>query len=113
MRTNPLFRKLHLTVLRTTRGPFSPSIRPICPAIFDDNKTGGDLKMKRHILMLAATAALLATSFMDRAEDTIRFATEGAYPPFNERAADGSLIGFEIDLGQALCEKIKRKCEFV
>jgi lysine-arginine-ornithine-binding protein len=67
--------------------------------------------MKRHLLMLAA--ALIATSAMARAEDTIRFATEGAYPPFNERAADGSLIGFEIDLGQALCERIKRKCEFL
>lgn len=66
--------------------------------------------MKRHMLMLAA--ALIAMSTVAKAEDTIRFATEGAYPPFNERSADGSLIGFEIDLGQALCEKIKRKCEF-
>lgn len=69
--------------------------------------------MKRQMLMLAATVALLATAVATKAEDTIRFATEGAYPPFNERAADGSLIGFEIDLGQALCEKIKRKCEFL
>jgi lysine-arginine-ornithine-binding protein len=67
--------------------------------------------MKRHMLMLAA--ALIATTAMAKAEDTIRFATEGAYPPFNERAADGSLKGFEIDLGLALCEKIKRKCEFL
>lgn len=63
--------------------------------------------------MLMLAAALIATTAMAKAEDTIRFATEGAYPPFNERAADGSLIGFEIDLGQALCEKIKRKCEFL
>ena len=48
-----------------------------------------------------------------KAEETIRFATEGAFPPFNERAADGSLIGFEIDLGMALCAKMHRKCEFV
>jgi lysine-arginine-ornithine-binding protein len=69
--------------------------------------------MKRRFLILATTAALLATSMMARAEETIRFATEGAYPPFNERAPDGSLKGFEIDLGQALCGKIKRKCEFL
>jgi lysine-arginine-ornithine-binding protein len=62
---------------------------------------------------LMATAMLLATVATAQAQETIRFATEGAYPPFNERAADGSLIGFEIDLGQALCEKIKRKCEFL
>lgn len=69
--------------------------------------------MKKHYLMLAATIILLAGTSGSRAEDTIRFATEGAYPPFNERAADGSLIGFEIDLGMALCDKIKRKCEFL
>jgi lysine-arginine-ornithine-binding protein len=48
-----------------------------------------------------------------KAQDSIRFATEGAYPPFNERAPDGSLVGFEIDLGMAMCAKINRKCEFV
>ncbi|HTN96685.1 MAG TPA: transporter substrate-binding domain-containing protein [Nordella sp.] len=69
--------------------------------------------MKKHYLMLAATIMLLAGTSGTRAEDTIRFATEGAYPPFNERAADGSLIGFEIDLGMAMCDKIKRKCEFL
>ncbi|MGE0005722.1 MAG: transporter substrate-binding domain-containing protein [Parvibaculaceae bacterium] len=69
--------------------------------------------MKRRPLMLTAAAALIAATMAANAEDTIRFATEGAYPPFNERAPDGSLIGFEIDLGQALCEKIKRKCEFL
>lgn len=47
------------------------------------------------------------------AEDTIRFATEAAYPPFNERTADGSIVGWEIDLGMAMCEKIQRKCEFI
>lgn len=66
--------------------------------------------MKKHLLIFAA--ALLAGTLMAKAEDTIRFATEGAYPPFNERGPDGSLKGFEIDLGQALCDKIKRTCEF-
>jgi lysine-arginine-ornithine-binding protein len=63
-----------------------------------------------------AILAAVAMCFIDTgltAQETIRFATEGAYPPFNERAADGSLIGFEIDLGMAICGKIERKCEFV
>jgi lysine-arginine-ornithine-binding protein len=63
-------------------------------------------------LAIAAISVILGTS-VARADDVIRFATEGAYPPFNERAADGTLIGFEIDLGQAMCAKINRKCEFV
>ena len=47
------------------------------------------------------------------ADNVIRFATEAAYPPFNERSPDGSIIGWEVDLGMAMCEKIHRKCEFV
>lgn len=68
--------------------------------------------MKKHYLMLAGAMMLLAGTGAGRADDAIRFATEGAYPPFNERAADGSLVGFEIDLGMALCEKINRTCQF-
>ncbi len=40
-------------------------------------------------------------------------ATEGAYMPFNGHAPDGKLIGFEIDLGNNLCERMKITCEFV
>lgn len=40
-------------------------------------------------------------------------ATEGAYMPFNGHAPDGKLIGFEIDLGNNLCERLKITCEWV
>jgi lysine-arginine-ornithine-binding protein len=60
------------------------------------------------ISLLAVVSAGAAT-----AQDVIRFATEAAYPPFNERAADGSIVGWEIDLGQAMCAHMKRECEFV
>jgi lysine-arginine-ornithine-binding protein len=69
--------------------------------------------MKRVIQALALAAIALCMNGAAKADDVIRFATEGAYPPFNERAADGSLVGFEIDLGMAMCAKINRKCEFV
>jgi len=63
---------------------------------------------------LALTSVLILASFGAAADDSvIRFATEAAYPPFNERAPDGSIIGWEVDLGMAMCEKIHRKCEFV
>lgn len=60
-----------------------------------------------------ATVMMFASFGAAEAEDVIRFATEAAYPPFNGRAADGSIVGWEIDLGMAMCEKIGRKCEFV
>jgi octopine/nopaline transport system substrate-binding protein len=30
--------------------------------------------------------------------DTIKIATEGAYPPWNSKSEDGKLIGFEVEL---------------
>lgn len=60
-----------------------------------------------------ATVMIVASFNAAAAENVIRFATEAAYPPFNERAPDGTIIGWEVDLGMAMCEKIHRKCEFV
>jgi len=71
------------------------------------------MKRRPNFLALAAVALLTASSQGSMAQQVIRFATEAAYPPFNERAADGSIVGFEIDLGQALCKKIGRECTFV
>jgi octopine/nopaline transport system substrate-binding protein len=49
------------------------------------------------------------------AEDgrTIRIATEGAFPPWNAVDTSGNPIGFDIDVGKALCERAKLKCEFL
>ena len=47
------------------------------------------------------------------AQQKIRIATEGAYEPFNYTDASGQLVGFEVDLARALCEKMKARCEIV
>lgn len=49
------------------------------------------------------------------AEDTkaIRIATEGAFPPWNAVDTSGKPVGFDIDVGKALCERAKLKCEFI
>lgn len=39
-------------------------------------------------------------------------ATDGAYPPFSEMNEEGEMVGFDIDLARALCEEMKRECEF-
>lgn len=41
----------------------------------------------------------------------LRIATEGAYAPYNYTNADGSLAGFDIDIAQAVCEKMQVACQ--
>jgi lysine-arginine-ornithine-binding protein len=58
-------------------------------------------------------AGILAAGSAARAQDTIKIATEGAYPPFNGKDASGELVGFDLDIAKALCDEIKAKCEIV
>ncbi|UTV30416.1 ABC transporter substrate-binding protein [Photobacterium atrarenae] len=71
--------------------------------------------MKKTACSLALSV-LLASVPLTQAqakETTLRIGTEGAYPPFNYYTADGQLAGFDIDIGNALCEKMNAKCTFV
>lgn len=38
---------------------------------------------------------------------------EAAYPPFSELAPDGTVKGFDIDIGMAVCERLKARCTLV
>ena len=68
--------------------------------------------MKRIIIFAAALALLPA---MAGAKDwqRVRIGIEGAYPPFSETKPDGSLVGFDIDIANALCDQIQAKCTLV
>lgn len=43
----------------------------------------------------------------------IRFGVDPTYPPFASKTVEGTLTGFEIDLGNALCARLKVKCRWV
>ena len=52
----------------------------------------------------------------DAASDTplnIKIATESSYKPFSYTDADGKLIGYEIELVDALCAQMKAECEVI
>lgn len=65
-------------------------------------------------IRLAAAALLaLCTAAPAFAADsgTFRVGTEGAYPPWNLKTADGGLDGFEMDLAKDLCARIGKGCQ--
>ncbi len=68
--------------------------------------------MLRRSLLLAALV-LVAPGAIAKDWDSIRFATEGAYPPFNMVDTKGEVQGFDIDISNALCEEMKAKCTWV
>jgi octopine/nopaline transport system substrate-binding protein len=71
------------------------------------------MKLLKTIGLALAGAGLLAGPALAQKRDTIRIATEGAYAPWNFTAAGGKLDGFEIELANDLCARMKVKCEIV
>ncbi len=63
--------------------------------------------------LIIAAAALAALTIGAQAADSIRIGTEGAYAPWNYVDENGKLAGFEIELGNTICEKTGLTCEFV
>jgi len=63
--------------------------------------------------LVPALAIALGTLSGTALAADVRIATEGAYAPFNYLDDAGELAGFEIDLGDALCERAGVECEWV
>ncbi|MDN0081647.1 ABC transporter substrate-binding protein [Crenobacter sp. SG2305] len=64
---------------------------------------------------LALSAVLLLAASGAYAKDwgVIRFGVDPSYAPFESKAPDGKLVGFDIDIGNAICSQLKAKCEWV
>ncbi len=62
---------------------------------------------------LALLGSALALGGAAAQEKTVKIATEGAYAPWNFTGPGGKLEGFEIDLANDLCARMKVKCEIV
>lgn len=64
-------------------------------------------KLLSVIILCSLSLPVLAT-----AKETIRFATEATYAPFESIDANNNIVGFDIDLAKAICQKLNANCTF-
>lgn len=64
--------------------------------------------MKKFLVAAILAGASLSAS----AAETIRFATEAGYAPFEFVGADNQIQGFDIDLANAMCKEMQATCTF-
>jgi lysine/arginine/ornithine transport system substrate-binding protein len=66
----------------------------------------------KKLLLCTALAAITTVAY---AKDwpTIRFGVDASYAPFESKAPDGKLVGFDIDLGNEICHRLNAKCVWV
>jgi lysine-arginine-ornithine-binding protein len=70
--------------------------------------------MRFRIGMTSALAALaIVVAAQAEAADKVKVATEASFPPFSKTEPDGSFSGFELDLGNAVCQRAGLDCEWV
>ena len=67
--------------------------------------------MKKLALCMAILA--IATSASAKDWSTVRFGVDASYAPFESKAADGKLVGFDIDVGNEICKRLNAKCVWV
>lgn len=68
--------------------------------------------MKKLIVAASCVLALIAGAAHAQ-ERNLRIAFDVPYEPFEYKADNGELTGFEVELAEAMCKEMKANCEFV
>jgi cystine transport system substrate-binding protein len=78
------------------------------------------MKTIRSIFLLGALPLAFATSAFAqdglsqvKSAGVIKVGTEGTYAPFTYHDASGKLVGFDVEIGQAIAKRLGVKAEFV
>ena len=61
---------------------------------------------------LLTLSALVLTAFSSVQAKEIKFAMEPSYPPFEFTDQKGEIIGFDVDIANAICKEIQATCHF-
>ena len=69
--------------------------------------------MKKLVMFGALALSMLSLTAVADDAKPIRIGIEAGYPPFSMKTPDGKLTGFDVDIGDALCEQMKVKCTWV
>jgi len=85
-----------------------PSIRQFSTPLSNQQEA---IVMKK-LLKTAVAAALVLGANISIAEVKVGIAAE-PYPPFMEKAADGTWVGWEIEIINAVCAAMEEECEIV
>jgi ABC-type amino acid transport substrate-binding protein len=73
---------------------------------------GDNMQTMKSLVAAAAAIALSAGLAHAKEWTTVRIAMDATYPPFESLDPSGEIVGFSRDIGNALCERMKVKCEF-
>ncbi|MBY8930498.1 ABC transporter substrate-binding protein [Pseudomonas sp. Wu6] len=68
--------------------------------------------MKKLVLLGALALSVLSMQAFAEGKP-LKIGIEAAYPPFASKAPDGSIVGFDYDIGNALCKQMDVKCTWV
>jgi len=72
------------------------------------------LNFRKHTaLALIAAASLIASGASAAELKQIRFGVEASYAPFEFKSPTGELQGFDIEVGHAVCARLKVNCVWV
>ncbi|MGR4869953.1 ABC transporter substrate-binding protein [Variovorax sp. LARHSF232] len=68
---------------------------------------------RSHHRSVCVLLSALLCSGLACAQASYRIATEGTYRPWSFKDAQGALQGWDVDIANALCERMKARCEIL